>query len=142
MTTPQGRPPHEAGRHGEVFRSPSSPEEDPPKTNSVEKGYDPNYKTHASVIVLRNEEGYIYYKVLSFTYSSVEGWSPCGYCAVRMPSGVGPPDKGFFPRLETIVSKSSEAVLFLPWGEGILVSSPRLPSFMEALIPPVWQNSK
>ena len=73
MTTSQGRPPHEAGRHGEAFRSPSSPEEDPPKTNSVEKGYDPNYKTYVSVIVLRNEAGYIYYKVLLFTYSSVEG---------------------------------------------------------------------
>ena len=51
MTTPQGHPLHEAGRYGEVFRSPSSPEEDPPKTNSVEKGYDPNYKIHALVIV-------------------------------------------------------------------------------------------
>ena len=29
---------------GEAFRSPSSPEEDPPKTNSAEKGYDSNYK--------------------------------------------------------------------------------------------------
>ena len=43
-TTLQGRLPHEAGWQGEVFRSPSSPEEDPPKTNSVEKGYDLNYK--------------------------------------------------------------------------------------------------
>ena len=43
-TIPQGRLPRKAGRHGEAFRSPSSPEEDPPKTNSVEKGYDPNYK--------------------------------------------------------------------------------------------------
>ena len=73
MTTPQGRPPHEAARQGEAFRSPSSPEEDPSKMNSVEKGYDPNYKTHVSVIVLRNEVGYIYYKVLLFAYSSVEG---------------------------------------------------------------------
>ena len=73
MTTPLGRSPHEAGRHGEVFCSPSSPEEDPPKTNSVEKGYDPNYKTYVSVIVLRNKAGYIYYRVLLFTYSSVEG---------------------------------------------------------------------
>ena len=73
MTTPQGRPPHEAGRHGEVFRSPSSLEEDPPKMNSVEKGYDPNYKTYVLVIILRNEAGYIYYKVLLFTYGSVEG---------------------------------------------------------------------
>ena len=62
MTTPQGRPPHEAGRHGEVFRSPSSPEEDPPKTNSVEKGYDPNYKIYFSVIVFRDEAKYIYQK--------------------------------------------------------------------------------
>ena len=73
MTTPLGRSPHEAGRHGEVFRSPSSPEEDPLKTNSVEKGYDPNYKTYASVIVLRNKSGYFYYEVLLYTYSLVEG---------------------------------------------------------------------
>ena len=73
MTTPQGRPPHEAGRQGEAFRSPSSPEEDPPKTNSVEKGYDLTYKTYVSVIVLGNKAGYIYYRVLLFTYSSVEG---------------------------------------------------------------------
>ena len=45
-----------------MFRSPSSPEEDPPKTNSVEKGYDPNCKTYVSVIVLRDEAGYIYQK--------------------------------------------------------------------------------
>ena len=62
MTTPQGRPPHEAGRQGEAFRSPSSPEEDPPKTNSVEKGYDPDCKTYVSVIVLGDEVGYIYQK--------------------------------------------------------------------------------
>ena len=142
MTTPRGRPPHLAGRQEEAFRSPSSPEEDPLKTNSVEKGDEPNYKTYVSVIVLGNQVGYIYYKVLLFTYSSVEGWSACGHCAVRMPSGVGPPDKGFFPRLETIVSKSLEAVLFLPWGEGILDSSPRLSSFAEALIPPVWMNNE
>ena len=142
MTTPRGHPSHGAGRHEEAFRSPSSPEEDPPKTNFVEKGYDPDYKTYVSVIVLRNKAGYIYHEVLLFTYSSVEGWSPCGYCAVRMPSGVGPPDKGFFPRLKTIVSKSLEAALFLPWGEGILDSSPRLSSFVEALIPSVWMNNE
>ena len=73
MTTPQGRPPHEAGRHGEVVRSPSSPEEDPPKTNSVEKGYDPNYKIYASVIVFRGNVGYFTIKYFLFTYSSVEG---------------------------------------------------------------------
>ena len=142
MLTPLGRPPYGAGSHREAFRSPSSPEEDPSKMNSVEKGYDPNYKTYVSVIAFGNKVRYIYYKVLLFTYSSVEGWSPCGHCTVRMPSGVGPPDKGFFPRLETIVSKSSEAVLFLPWGEGILDSSPRLYSFAEALIPPVWTNNE
>ena len=72
-TTLQGRTLLERRSPGEAFRSPSSPEEDPPKMNSVEKGYDPNYKTYVSVIVLRNEAGYIYYKVLLFTYSSVEG---------------------------------------------------------------------
>ena len=38
MTTPQGRPPHEAGGQGEGGRSPSSLEEGPPKTGSAEKG--------------------------------------------------------------------------------------------------------
>ena len=42
-TTLQGRPLLELGSPGEAFRSPSSPEEDPPKMNSVEKGYDPDY---------------------------------------------------------------------------------------------------
>ena len=57
----------------------------------------------------------------------------CGKNALR---GM-PPGEGFFPRLETLVSKSLEAVLFRPWGEGILDSSPRLSSFVETLIPPV-----
>ena len=39
-----GSLPHGAGRQEEAFRSPSSPEEDPPKTSSVEKGYEPDYK--------------------------------------------------------------------------------------------------
>ena len=43
VTTLQGRPLLERGSPREAFRSPSSPEEDPPKTNSVEKGYDPDY---------------------------------------------------------------------------------------------------
>ena len=43
-TTPQGRPPHEAGKQEEAFRSPSSPEEDPSRTNIVEKGYEPDCK--------------------------------------------------------------------------------------------------
>ena len=73
VTTPRGCPPHGAGRKGEAFRSPSSPEEDPPKTNSVEKGYDPNYKIYASVIVLRSKAGYFTIKYFLFTYSSVEG---------------------------------------------------------------------
>ena len=60
MTTPQSRPPHEAGRQEEAFRSPSSPEEDLPKMNSVEKGYEPNCKIYVTVIVLRDKAGYIY----------------------------------------------------------------------------------
>ena len=62
MTTPQGRPPQEAGRQGEAFRSPSSLEEDPLKTNSVEKGYEPDCKIYVSVIVLGDKAGYIYQK--------------------------------------------------------------------------------
>ena len=60
-TTLQGRPPQEAGRQGEAFRSPSSLEEDPLKTNSVEKGYDPNCKIYASVIIFRSNVRYFYY---------------------------------------------------------------------------------
>ena len=60
MTTPRGCLPHEAGRQEEAFRSPSSPEEDPPKKNSVEKGYKPGCKIYVSVIVLRDKAGYIY----------------------------------------------------------------------------------
>ena len=64
MATPLGRPPHEAGRQEEVFRSPSSPEEDPPKTNSVEKRYEPDCKIYVSVIVLGDKAGYIYQSTL------------------------------------------------------------------------------
>ena len=42
-TTPRGRSSYRAGKCEEAFRSPSSPEEDPPKTNSVETGYDSDY---------------------------------------------------------------------------------------------------
>ena len=60
MKTPWGRPPHGAGRQEEAFRSPSSPEEDPPKTNFVEKGYEPDCKIYVSVIILGDKAGYIY----------------------------------------------------------------------------------
>ena len=65
MMTPQGPLPQEAGRQEEAFRSPSSPEEDPPKTNSVEKGYGPGCKKYVSVIVLGDEAGYIFQKYSS-----------------------------------------------------------------------------
>ena len=55
-----GRLPHEAGRQEGAFRSPSSPEEDPPKTNFVEKGYEPDCKTYVSVVILREKARYIY----------------------------------------------------------------------------------
>ena len=61
MTTLQGRPLLEQGSPGEAFRFPSSPEEDPPKTSSVEKGSDPNYKIDASVIFLRSKVVYLHY---------------------------------------------------------------------------------
>ena len=62
--TLQGRPLLELGSLGEVFRSPSSPEEDPPKMNSVEKGCDPDYNLQASVIVFASKVGYLHYLVL------------------------------------------------------------------------------
>ena len=61
VTTLRGRPLLERRSPGEAFRSPSSLEEDPPKTNSVEKGYDPNCKTYASVIIFRSNVRYFYY---------------------------------------------------------------------------------
>ena len=44
----------------EAFRSPSSPEEDPLKMNSMEKGYEPDCKIYVSVIILTDKTGYIY----------------------------------------------------------------------------------
>ena len=64
VTTLQGRPLLELGSPGEAFRSPSSPEEDPPKTNSVEKGYEPDCKIYVSVIVLGDKARYIYQSTL------------------------------------------------------------------------------
>ena len=90
MMTPQGRLPEVAGRQGEAFRSPSSPEEDPPKTNSVEKGYDPNYKTYVSVIVLGDEAGYIYQK---YSCSLTARWRAdplAGTVREGCPPGQGP----------------------------------------------------
>ena len=60
MATPRGRPPHVTGRQGEASRSPSSPEEDPPRTNSVEKGYEPDCNKYVLVIILRDKTGYAY----------------------------------------------------------------------------------
>ena len=57
-TTPHGHPSYEAGKQEEAFRSPSSPEEDPPRTNIVEKGYEPDCKTYASVVILRKRAGH------------------------------------------------------------------------------------
>ena len=59
--TLQGRPILELGSPWEAFRCPSSPEEDPPKMNSVEKGCDPGYNLQASVIVFRSKVGYLHY---------------------------------------------------------------------------------
>ena len=77
------------------------------------------------------------YKALLFTYGSVNDWPPYGRCAAMLPSGAGPPDKGFFPRLETSASKSSGAILFLPGGEGMLDPPPRSSPDTGVLISPV-----
>ena len=61
MMTLQGRPLLEKGSPGEAFRSPSSPEEDPPKMSSAEKGSDPNCNIDASVIFLRSKVKYLHY---------------------------------------------------------------------------------
>ena len=61
VTTLQGRLLLERRSPGEVFRSPSSPEEDPPKMNYVEKGCDPDYNSQASVIVFGSKVGCFHY---------------------------------------------------------------------------------
>ena len=51
----------------------------------------------------------------------------------------GPSHEDFFPRFETMVSGSSEAVLFFPWMEGFLMPPFLTASFAEAvasLFPP------
>ena len=50
VTTLWGHPLLERRSPGEAFRSPSSLEEDPPKTSSAERGYGPNFKICAVVI--------------------------------------------------------------------------------------------
>ena len=75
---------------------------------------------------------------LLLTYSSVEGWPVCRHDAVRTPFEARAPGEAFFPCLGTSVSKSLEAALFFPRGEGTLEKHPRLPSFMEIAIPTVW----
>ena len=61
VTTLRGRPLLERGSPGEAFRSPSSPKEDPPKTSSAEKGYDPNCKINTPVILLKGKVVYLHY---------------------------------------------------------------------------------
>ena len=73
VMTLQGRPLLELGSPGEAFHSPSSPEEDPPKTSSVEKGSDLNCKINASVIFLRGKVISSLLKYFLITYSSLEG---------------------------------------------------------------------
>ena len=96
---------------------------------------------HMSRLLFSGKEQGIFIKVPLFTYGSVDGWPPCERCAVRMPSEAGPPGEGFFPHLETFVSKYLGAVLFFPWGEEILDSPPRSSSNTEALIPPVGMRN-
>ena len=49
---------------GGAFCSPSSPEEDPPKKNSVEEGYEPDCKIYVLVIVLGDKSRIYLPKVL------------------------------------------------------------------------------
>ena len=72
--TPQGYPSHEAGRQEEAFRSPSSPEEDPPKTNSSEKAADLNCNINILVTHRSTNEGIsLLINSLFHTHGSLEG---------------------------------------------------------------------
>ena len=61
------------------------------------------------------------FKTPLFTYHSAKGLSLRRNCVTRSPPEPEPPDRDIFPRLEAFIFKSSEAVLFFPWGEGMLV---------------------
>ena len=93
---------------------------------------------NGSWLLFSEEEALALY--LRLTYSSAEGWPVCRHGAVRTPFGAGPPGEDFFPCLGTSISKSSEAPLFFPRGEEALDSPPRLSSFGEVAIPPVWMG--
>ena len=68
-----------------------------------------------------------------FTYDSAKGLSLRRNCATTLSSEPEPPDRDIFPCLEAFTSKSSEAVLYLPSGEG-LSASPSLLSSEEGVL--------
>ena len=72
------------------------------------------------------------FKTPLFTYDSAKGLSLWRDCVTTSPPEPEPPDRDIFPRLEAFIFKSSEAVLFFPWGEGMSVS-PSLSSSEEGV---------
>ena len=72
------------------------------------------------------------FKTPLFTYDSAKGLSLRGDYVSTSPPEPEPPDRDIFPRLEAFIFKSSEAVLFFPWGEGMSVS-PSLSSSEEGV---------
>ena len=119
VTILQARLPYLTAQQTEAFRSPSSPEEGPPKMNSSEKAADPNYKINISV-THRSTNGGISLLINSLfhTHGSLEGRSFDDDCASGFFPGAGPPGEDLFPHLGALASGSSEAVLFSPWKGG------------------------
>ena len=109
------RLPHLAALRMEAYRSPSSPEEGPPKMNSSEKAADPNCNINISVTYRSTNEGIsLLINSLFHTHGSLEGRSFGDDCASGFFPGAGPPGEDLFPRLGALASGSSEAVLFSP----------------------------
>ena len=130
VVRPIGQKPVEASRFS------SSPEEDPPRKRIVEEDCVPDCKTYILDVTLVTGKERDMFKTPLFTYDSAKGSSLQRNCATMSSSEPEPPDRGVLPRLGAFTSQSSEAALFLPWGERMSTSPPLLSSEEGALISP------
>ena len=136
VMTLQARPLHLAAPRTEAYRSPSSPEEGPPRMNSSETAADPNCDINLLVTYRSINEGIpLLINFLFHTHGSLEGWPFGDDCASGFSPDAGPPGEDFFPRLGDLTSGSPEAVLFSLRREGSLVPSSSVAPSGEVLAP-------
>src|SRR3954464_4574779 len=106
----------------EAFRSPSSPEEDPPRTSSAEKGRGPNYKVRFRLKLLRYKSRIsLKRKTLLLLTARWRAGPLEGLVRPRGSPASGPLTRILSPRFEATVSRSSEAALFFPLGEELSI---------------------